>query len=88
MKRFLYQQINPEIYIKWKQQIYRKLLHDNITATYKEADQRKINNINRDAKKIVVDLDLEDRNEKMQESESYTTVKDHKEDFPIKYHVG
>ena len=88
MKRFLYQQINPEIYIKLKQKIYRKLLHDNITTTYKKADQRKINNINRDAKKIVVDLDLEDRNEKMQESESYTTVKDHKEDFPIKYHVG
>ena len=88
MKRFLYQQINPEIYIKWKQQLYRKLLHDNITTTYKKTDQRKINNINRDAKKIVIDLDLEDRNEKMQENESYITVKDHKEDFPIKYHVG
>ena len=61
---------------------YDKLLHDNITKTYKKSDQRNINNINRDAKKIAVDLDLEDRIEKMQESESYITVKDHKEDFP------
>ena len=35
-------------------------------------------------KKIAIDLDLEDRTEKLQESESYTTVKDLKEDFPHK----
>ena len=29
-------------------------------------------------------LDLEDRIEKIQESEAYITVKDHKEDFPHK----
>ena len=63
---------------------YDKLLHDNITKTYKKSDQRKINNINKDAKKIAIDLDLEDRIDKMQESESYITVKDHKEDFPHK----
>ena len=43
---------------------YDKLLHDNKTRTYKKSDQRNINNINRDAKKIAVDLDLEDRIEK------------------------
>ena len=43
---------------------YKKLLHDNIKTTYKKADQRKINNINRDAKKIVIDLDQADRIEK------------------------
>ena len=43
---------------------YKKLLHDNITRTYKTAEQRKINNINREAKKIAIDLDLEDRIEK------------------------
>ena len=63
---------------------YKKFLHDNITTTYKKADQRKFNNINRDAKKIAIDLDLEDRIKKMQESESYITVNDHKEDFPHK----
>ena len=63
---------------------YKKLLYDNITTAYKKVDQRKINNVNRDAKKIAINLDLEDRIEKMQESESYITVKDHKEDFPHK----
>ena len=63
---------------------YKKLSHDNVTTTYKKADQRKINNINRDPKKIAIDLDLEDRIEKMQKSESYITVKDDKEDFPHK----
>ena len=32
-------------------------------------------------KKKAIDFDLEDRIEKMQESESYISVKDHKEDF-------
>ena len=63
---------------------YKKLLHDNITRTYKKSDQRKINNIDKDAKKIVLVLDLEDRIEKMQESESYINIKYHKEDFPHK----
>ena len=63
---------------------YKKLLHDNKTKSYKKWDQIKINNINKDAKKIAVVLDLEDRIEKAQEKESYITVKDHKEDFPHK----
>ena len=37
-----------------------------------------------DTKKIAKDLELEDTIEKMQESECYITVKDHKEDFPHK----
>ena len=44
---------------------YKKLLHENMAITYKKADQRKINNINRDAKMIAIDLDLKDRIEKM-----------------------
>ena len=43
---------------------YKKLLHDNIIKTYKKLDQRKNNNINKDAKKMTVLLDLEDRIEK------------------------
>ena len=39
---------------------YKKLLHDNITRTYKKSDQRKTNNINKDAKKIGLVLDLEE----------------------------
>ena len=50
-------------------------------------NQRKtnnVNNINKDAKKIVVVLELEDRTDKMQESEKYIFVKEHKEDVPHK----
>ena len=43
---------------------YKKLLHDNVIKTYKKLDQRKNNNINKDAKKMAVLLDLEDRIEK------------------------
>ena len=60
---------------------YKKLLDDNIRRTCQKSDERKINNINKDAKKIALVLDLEDRIEKMQESESYITVKDQKEHF-------
>ena len=42
---------------------YKKLLHDNVIKTYKKLDRRK-NNINKDAKKMAVLLDLEDRIEK------------------------
>ena len=54
----------------------KKFLHDNTARTYKKSDQIKINSINKDAKKIPLVLDLEDRIEKMQEN--------HLEDFPHK----
>ena len=63
---------------------YEKLLYENITKIYKKADEKKVRTINVDAKKIAKDLELEVRIEKMQESECYITVKDHKEDFPHK----
>ena len=63
---------------------YEKLLHENITKTYKKTAEKKVKTINVDAKKVANDLELEDRIEKMQESECYITVKDHKEDFPHK----
>ena len=40
--------------------------------------------MNKSAKNIANALDLEDRIEKVQESESYITIKDHKDDFPHK----
>ena len=69
---------------KMDKETYEKLLHENITKTYKKTDKKRVRAINVDAKKIAKDLELEDRIEKMQESECYITVKDHKEDFPHK----
>ena len=65
---------------KMDSETYEKFLHENITQT----DKKRVRAINVDAKKIAKDLELEDRIEKMQESECYITVKDHKEDFPHK----
>ena len=69
---------------KMEKEQYNKLLHENITKTYKKINENRINTINKTAKKIASDLELEDRIDKMQESECYITIKDHKEDFPNK----
>ena len=69
---------------KMDREIYEKLLHENIIKTYKKMAEKKVKAINVDAKKVANGLELEDRIEKMQESEFYITVKDHKEDFPHK----
>ena len=63
---------------------YQKLLQDNITTTYKKSDTNKLDEININAKKIGSKLELNDRLEKMHESEAYVTVKDHKDNFPNK----
>ena len=48
---------------------YKKLLDNNLTQACKKSDQRKINDINKDSKKIAVVVEL--RIEKIQENESY-----------------
>ena len=60
---------------------YEKLIYENITKTYKKTNESKIKTINKSAKKIANRLNLEDRIEKLQESERYITIKDHKNDF-------
>ena len=70
---------------------YEKLMHENITKTYKKTNESKIKTINKSAKKIANRLDLEDRIEKLQENKSYITIKDHKDDFlinPSKSEIG
>ena len=69
---------------KMHREIYEKLLHENITKTYKKTDKKKVKAINADAKIIAKDLELEDKIEKMQESDLYITVKDHEEVFTHK----
>ena len=49
-------------------------------------DNNKVRAINTGAKKIVNDLEPEDLTEKMQESECYLTVKDHKTTFQTKHY--
>ena len=63
---------------------FERLIHENIIKTYKKTNESRIKTINKSAKKIGNRLNLEDRIKKLQESESYITIKDHKDDFPHK----
>ena len=63
---------------------YKKYLVENITKTYKKSGKARVNSINKDTKKLAEKLKIADRMERMEESEAYITVKDHKEDFPHK----
>ena len=61
---------------------YAKLLNDNITNAYRKTNKNCINKINKDASMIAKPLSIDDRIEKIQESQTYITVKDHKDNFP------
>ena len=63
---------------------FEKLMHENIIKTYKKTNESRIKTVNKSAKKIGNRLNLEDRIKKLQESENYITIKDHKDDFPHK----
>ena len=69
---------------KMKKEDYTKLLCENITREYKISNREKINNINKNSKTIANKLGVDDRIERLQESEAYITIKDHKENFPNK----
>ena len=62
---------------------YENHLVNNITSTYKKSNQEQVDQINRKAYECAKELDLADRMEKLQTSEAYITVKDHKEDFNV-----
>ncbi|KXJ25355.1 hypothetical protein AC249_AIPGENE10664 [Exaiptasia diaphana] len=57
-----------------------KLLMDNITSTYKKASPNMITNINKDAKAIATNLNIDDRAER----QAFITLKDHKDNFQNK----
>ena len=60
---------------------YNKLLHENVTATYKLANEQALEKVNQVAKNIASDLNVDDRMETMAKSEAFITVKGHKDNF-------
>ena len=61
---------------------YKKLLHDNITQTYKNAHAANAKGkIDRESKKLAKNLSLEDKMEYYSDNHAYITSKDHKENF-------
>ena len=57
---------------------YEKLLHDNITQTYKKAPVNAKRKIDKESKKFVENLCLEDRMECYSDNHAYITLKVHK----------
>ena len=58
-----------------------KLLKEDIAKTCKKLPRKNLFNINRTSKKILEKLPISDRIDKMQETEAYITIKDHKENL-------
>ena len=60
---------------------YERMMHENVTKTYKKCNTNKSNSINFKAKPISNKLKIDDRVQKLDENEAYVTIKDHKEGF-------
>ena len=62
---------------------FERMMHENVTKTYKKCNTNKSNSINL-AKQISSKLKIDDRVQKLHENEAYVTIKYHKEEFPDK----
>jgi len=60
---------------------YQKLLHDNITRTYKLAPDDMFNEINTEAQEIAGGLGLAERMDVLAKADAFVTLKDHKPNF-------
>ena len=63
---------------------YKRMMHENVTKTYKTCNANKSNSINFKTKQIASKLKIDDRLQNFDENEAYVTSKDHKEGFPDK----
>ena len=57
---------------------YTELLNKNTTKAYRKTNKNCINKINKDTSKTTKPWSIDDRIEKIQESQTYITVKDHR----------
>ena len=55
-----------------------------MTKVYKQCSTKKVKNINYNSKLIAQELSIDDRVEKMLETDAYITITNHKEGFPHK----
>ena len=62
-------------------EIYNKLLHDNITKTYKRGSEDNISEIDSELRHIADNLSIGNRIECMKKREAFISLKDHKENF-------
>ena len=77
---FLFADKRSNIYEMPEEQ-YKKVLHDNVTKTYKKAPPKLETSINLEAKNIAELINLDDRIECIARTPAFITLKDHKPDF-------
>ena len=66
---------------------YEKYFQENFTKISNRTPRGKIDQINVEAKNIIMKLGIEDRIERLSEGNADITVKDHKEEFPENHHL-
>ena len=66
---------------------YERMMHENVTKTYKKCNTNKSNSINFKAKQIASKLKTDDRVQKFDENERCVTTKIIRKGSPIKYLV-
>ena len=59
----------------------KTLLNNSITKTYRKADSNAKRNMDKEAKKLSIELNLENRMECYTKRPAFITLKDHKENF-------
>ena len=70
-------------YYEITEQNYNKILHDNITKTYKKTQPSLPKNINMKAKKITESFNIDNKIDIMVKRQCFVTFKDHKDDFRV-----
>ena len=68
-------------FYRMKPEEYKQLLDKNIQKTYKKAEKKHEEQINKEAKAIAEELGLADRVEAMARRDAFITLKDHKANF-------
>ena len=58
---------------------YNKLLTENVTKTYKLAEENAAKNINYELKNITTKLKIDNRIEPMTQTQAFISLKDHKD---------
>ena len=66
---------------KMDKDVYNKLLGENITKSYKKADEKHLHEIHSEWRQISTEFNIADRIKITAEKQAYITLKDHKDNF-------
>ena len=81
LKNILLSADKTQTFYEIKKEDYEKIIHENVTKTYKKSDVSLPKKINKEAKRIAKNFDVADRLNIMAKQECFVTIKYHKEDY-------